>query len=60
VRGNTEQTVNDVPNLGAVTHFWTMGSNLEQFPEFQGLCPAQLVKTPSVPDIPILQQAKAG
>jgi len=26
-----------VPTVGAITHFWTMGSNLDHFAEFRGL-----------------------
>jgi ChaC-like protein len=33
----TEETVADIPEAGAVTHFWTMGSNLEITPEFKSL-----------------------
>jgi hypothetical protein len=33
----TEETASDLPVTGAVTHFWTMGSNLSRFAEFRGL-----------------------
>lgn len=33
----TEQTLADVPELGSVTHVWTMGSNLGRFPGFRGV-----------------------
>lgn len=33
----TEETILDVPDLGAVTYLWTMGNNLMKFPEFNGL-----------------------
>jgi hypothetical protein len=36
-RRSTEETVVDVPTIGAITHFWTMGSNLDRFAEFRGL-----------------------
>lgn len=36
-RQSTERTVSDVPVPGAVTHFWTMGSNLSSFAEFRDL-----------------------
>jgi ChaC-like protein len=41
---STEQTRPDTPAMGAVVHFWTMGSNLEEFSEFQGLQPGQLAR----------------
>lgn len=36
-RPQTEHQARDVPCTGAVTYFWTMGSNLSQFPELAGL-----------------------
>jgi len=44
-RRNTEQTVTDVPFPGTLTYFWTMGSNLDEFPEFNGMGGAQLAKS---------------
>jgi ChaC-like protein len=39
---DTEQTAEDSPQPGALTHFWTMRSNLDRFPEFRGLNQEQL------------------
>jgi cation transport regulator ChaC len=33
----TEQTMTELPEVGAKTYFWTMGSNLDRFPEFNNL-----------------------
>lgn len=33
----TERTIRDVPIPGATTHFWTMGDNLNRFPELANL-----------------------
>jgi hypothetical protein len=41
---NTEETIADVPVAGAITYFWTMGSNLKRFPEFDGLCGSRLAQ----------------
>ena len=43
-RRSTEQVMADMPEAAAVTHFWTMGSNLEDFPELNGLGPAELAR----------------
>ena len=40
----TEKTVSDLPIAGAVTYFWTMGSNLSGFPEFRDLTGEPLAK----------------
>lgn len=36
-RRSTEETITDVLTVGAITHFWTMGSNLDCFAELRGL-----------------------
>jgi hypothetical protein len=36
-RPQTEEEIPDVPCSGAVTYFWTMGSNLDEFAELVGL-----------------------
>lgn len=41
---DTEETVADIPEAGASTHFWTMGSNLEKFSEFRSVREDQLAK----------------
>lgn len=38
----TEEIRPDIPEPGARTYFWTMGSNLDRFPEFNGLSDDQL------------------
>lgn len=43
-RRYTEETVEDLPVDGAVTYFWTMGSNLHGFTEFTGLSGGQLAR----------------
>ena len=40
----TEETTADIPCPGAITHFWTMGSNLEGIPKFKGLCGTELAR----------------
>jgi hypothetical protein len=40
----TEETIADIPSQGAITYFWTMGNNLEKFPELEGLCGSQLAR----------------
>lgn len=40
----TEESRWDIPAQGATTYFWTMGSNLEDFPEFNGLCESRLAR----------------
>lgn len=36
-RKSTEQQVENVPRDGAVTYFWTMGENLQDYEEFRNL-----------------------
>ena len=36
-RKSTERTVADIPEPGAETHIWTMGSNLEHHSDLRGL-----------------------
>ncbi len=36
-RKSTERVVSNVPEPGAETHFWTMGSNLDQHSDLRGL-----------------------
>lgn len=43
-RRTTEQTLAGMPVLGAVTHFWTMGSNLSNFAELRELTDNSLAK----------------
>jgi hypothetical protein len=43
-RRTTEHTVVGPPVPGALIYFWSMGSNLESFPEFNGLSTVQLAK----------------
>jgi cation transport regulator ChaC len=43
-RRETEQTTADIPDVDAKTHFWTMGNNLDRFPEFNDLGDDQLAK----------------
>lgn len=43
-RRDTEQMIRDLPEPEAVTYFWTMGSNLDRFPELSGLGRDQLTK----------------
>lgn len=40
----TEQIVVDIPDVGARTFFWTMGGNLDRFPEFANLRSIHLPK----------------
>jgi hypothetical protein len=40
---HTEHTVVDIPQKGAVTHFWTMGNNLKKFTDLRGLDGEQLL-----------------
>lgn len=43
-RRATEQQCQDVPSPGAVTHFWTMGNNLQEFRDLDGLTGLDLIK----------------
>jgi hypothetical protein len=40
----TEEISVETPEVGAITHFWTMGSNLEKYPELNGLTEKELPK----------------